>query len=70
MTTASALRVEMDGAPLPADLEPLLAAAYVDDSLRLPDLFELRFRDPARMVVEKSGCRIGSTVTLSVLVAV
>lgn len=69
MTTTSTIRVEIDGAPLPADLEPLLVSAYVDDSLRLPDLFELRFRDPARMVVEKSGCRIGSTARISVLVA-
>ena len=39
--------VEIDGTALPADIAPLLIAALVDDSQKFPDLFELRFRDPA-----------------------
>jgi phage protein D len=59
--------VEVDGTPLAADVEQLLATAYVDDSLHLPDLFVLRFRDPDRVVVAKTGVRVGATVRLSVV---
>jgi len=58
--------VEIDGTPLPADLAPLLIAALVDDSQQYPDLFELRFRDPAHLVLPKSGAKVGSTVKISV----
>ena len=47
--------VEIDGTALPADIAPLLISAYVDDSQQYPDLFELRFRDPAHLVLPKSG---------------
>jgi phage protein D len=68
MTTTATFTIEIDGAPLAADLEPLLVSAYVDDSLRLPDLFELRFRDPGHIVLDKADCKIGSTVKMAVLV--
>jgi len=58
--------VEIDGTPLPADIAPLLTAAYVDDSQRYPDLFELRFRDPAHLVLPKTGAKVGSAVKVSV----
>ena len=45
----------VDGTPLPADLEPLLVSAYVDDSLNLPDLVILRFRDAERTVLAKAN---------------
>jgi phage protein D len=66
MSTTSGFVVEIDGSPLAADVAPLLLSAHVDDSLRLPDLFVLRFRDSERMVVAKSGVKIGSKVKLSV----
>ena len=43
----------------------LLISGYVDCSLRLPDAFMLRFRDPGRIVVEKSGVKIGSKLKVS-----
>ena len=42
---SNAFTVTIDGTPLPADLVPLLVSADVDDSLNLPDLVILRFRD-------------------------
>jgi phage protein D/phage baseplate assembly protein gpV len=58
--------VEFDGVALPADVVPLLISALVDDSQRLPDLFALRFRDPAHIVLAKSGAKIGALAKLSV----
>jgi phage protein D len=69
MTISSTFLVEIDGQPLPEDVVPALTAAIVDDSQRLPDLFSLRFRDPGRMVISKSGAKVGSTVKISVLTA-
>ncbi|HEU5266572.1 MAG TPA: VgrG-related protein [Jatrophihabitans sp.] len=69
MPVSNAFLVTVDGSPLPADVEGLLASAVVDDSLRLPDLFTLRFRDPQRGVLEKSGLKVGSVVTVSVMTA-
>jgi uncharacterized protein involved in type VI secretion and phage assembly len=59
--------VDIDGSPLPQDVAPLLIAAYVDDSQRLPDLFELRFRDPEHLVLAKTGVKIGSALKVSVM---
>ena len=53
--TSSGFVIEIDGSPLPADAKALLIAAYVDDSLRLPDTFVLRFRDPGRIVISQVG---------------
>ena len=66
MSTTSGFVVEVDGSPLAADVAPLLLSAHVDDSLRLPDLFLLRFRDSERIVIAKSGAKIGSKVKISV----
>jgi len=63
---ASALLVEVEGSPLPADVAILLNHAYLDDSRNLPDLFVLRFRDPARIVLEKGKFTIGAKVKLSI----
>jgi phage protein D len=41
----------------------------VDDSLRLPDLFVLRFRDPDRSVLTKSNLKVGSALVVSVMTA-
>jgi len=64
--TSSGFVIEIEGSPLPADAKALLIAAYVDDSLRLPDTFVLRFRDQGRIVIAKSGAKIGSKVKVSV----
>src|SRR6478752_6285797 len=64
--TSSSFLVDIDGSPLAADAKALLVSAIVDDSLRLPDFFLLRFRDPDRLVITKSGAKIGSKVKVSV----
>src|SRR6187551_951728 len=69
MSISTTFLVEIDGKALPADVEALLASSYVDDSQRLPDLFVLRFRDPGRIVLAKTGAKVGSSVRISVLVA-
>ena len=66
MPTSAGFVVEIDGSPLPPEVAALLSAAYVDDSLRLPDLFVLRFRDQDRTVLTKSKAKIGSTAKISV----
>ena len=69
MPVSNTFMVTVDGNPLPSDLDGLLASAVVDDSLRLPDLFTLRFRDAGRTVLSKSGLKVGSVVTLAVMTA-
>ena len=65
MATTASFLVELDDSEATADDDaPLLMSAYVDCSLRLPDAFMLRFRDPGRIVVEKSGVKIGSKVKI------
>ncbi len=69
MPVSNAFLVTVDGTPLPSDFEGLLVSAVVDDSLRLPDLFALHFRDPDRGLLAKSGLKIGSVVIVSVMTA-
>ncbi|MEV6165571.1 VgrG-related protein [Streptomyces sp. NPDC052052] len=61
---ATALVVEFDGRPLPPGSVNTLVEGYVDDSRTLPDLFLLRFRDPDRVLLEKTGLKIGSEARL------
>ncbi|MFV0458453.1 MAG: VgrG-related protein [Actinomycetales bacterium] len=67
MPATSSFLVEIGGAPLPADLLPLLVDAEVDDTQQLPDRFMLRFRDDGRIVVDKSRATVGASVKISVL---
>ncbi|HEY8545538.1 MAG TPA: VgrG-related protein, partial [Acidimicrobiales bacterium] len=62
--TASTLRVEVDGRPLPEDVEALLTYAVVEDNLHLPDLFLLAFLDPDHVVVGKAGFRMAAEVRI------
>lgn len=62
---SNAFTITVDGAPLPADVEPLLVAADVDDSLNLPDLVVLRFRDADRTVLAKARAKIGSKLVVA-----
>jgi phage protein D/phage baseplate assembly protein gpV len=61
--------ITVDGNQLPADVASLLALTYVDDSRNLPDVFALRFRDPAGIVLNKAGIKIASKVKVSVQTA-
>ena len=62
---SNAFTVSIDGKPLPADLVPLLVSADVDDSLNLPDLVILRFRDAGRTVLAKSNIKIGAKLVVA-----
>lgn len=66
MATSATFLVEFDGAAMPDDIAALLTTAYIDSSLRLPDAFLLRFRDPNRIVITKSKVKIGSKVSIAV----
>lgn len=63
----SKFRVEVDGRSLDDPLDSSLVEAFVDDSLHLPDMFQLTFRDPGRSVIEHGGLRIGAKVEVSVV---
>ncbi|NUP42813.1 MAG: VgrG-related protein [Streptomyces sp.] len=63
-TFANVLAVEAGGQPLPPEVAALLVSGYVDDSVRLPDLFVLRFRDPDHRVLAKAGLTIGTAVKI------
>ncbi len=67
--TGSMCLVEINGSPLPVDLVPMLVSADVEDSQRLPDLFTVRFRDPERIVLSKSGAKVGGAITIKVSTA-
>ena len=62
---SNAFMVTFDGNPLPDDLVLQLVHAEVDDSLNLPDVVVLRFRDQDRTVISKSGAKIGSKLVVS-----
>src|SRR5882757_1420997 len=66
MPSSAHFLVKLNGSDLSGDAAALLVSAYVDCSLRLPDAFMLRFRDPGRIVVEKSGVTIGAKLEISV----
>src|SRR5262245_49047588 len=59
-------RVEIDGAPLAADVETLLEQVMVDDHLHLPDMFVLAFRDAGHGIAKQAKVTIGSKVKISV----
>ena len=69
MSITTSCLVWVDGQPLPDDVAALLTSGYVDDSQRLPDMFVLRFRDQDRIVLAKSGAKVGATAKVSVLTA-
>jgi phage protein D/phage baseplate assembly protein gpV len=60
-------KVEIDGRPLPDELERELIAWVVDDSVSVPDMFVLTFRDPERTLVERSGAKVGGKVAVSLI---
>jgi phage protein D/phage baseplate assembly protein gpV len=62
---SSSFSISVDGTPLPADVQALLVAAYVEDNLHLPDLVVLTFRDADRVVLAKSGAKVGSKLVVS-----
>lgn len=66
MSTSARPIIEIDSAPLPADVEALFTDGYVDDSQRLPDMAVLRFRDTDHMVIAKAKAKVGAKLKVSV----
>ena len=62
MSITNTCTVDISGAELPSDMMALLTSAYVDDSQRLPDMFELTFHDPEGTVIDDAGVSIGDTI--------
>ncbi|WP_027944731.1 VgrG-related protein [Amycolatopsis taiwanensis] len=62
---SGSLLVEVSGAALPMEIATKLTHAFVDGSRNLPDMFVLRFSDPERIVLAKTGIEIGSPVRIS-----
>jgi phage protein D len=65
--SSNTFRIEVDDKPLADDLVQLIVSAFVDDSLHLPDMFVLAFRDPGRDVLERARIEIGRKITISVV---
>jgi phage protein D/phage baseplate assembly protein gpV len=63
-TVSSACRVEVEGQPLPTELD--LASAEVESHLHLPDSFTLTFRDRTRTALTRSHLKIGAKVKIAV----
>lgn len=59
--------VEIEGSPLPDALSELMVSGYVDDSLKVPDMFVLVFSDPNRTVLSENNLQIGKKVTIKVV---
>lgn len=66
---ANTLQVSIDGTPLAADVSTMLTQAVITLSRNLPDSCHLRFRDPERVVVSKTGLKVGAEVEVAVTTA-
>ncbi|NBM20153.1 VgrG-related protein [Streptomyces sp. GC420] len=62
---SSVIHVTLGGAPLPAEIAPLLVGGWVDLGAGVPGAFRLTFRDPRRKVLGLLGVRIGTPVVLA-----
>ncbi len=58
--------VKVNGSALADDVEVLLERILVDDALTVPDLAELAFRDPERIVISKGGFKLGAELEVLV----
>lgn len=65
--STNTLRIEVEDRPLAQELMPFLVMAIVDDSINLPDMFVLTFRDPDRQLLDRSGMAIGKRISISLV---
>jgi phage protein D/phage baseplate assembly protein gpV len=63
--SAGGPQVSVQGTALTPDAEALLDVVVVDQDVNRPDMFELRFRDPSRSVLDQVGLRIGAEVSIA-----
>jgi phage protein D len=65
LSQTSLLQVSVDGSSLPADIAGQLVQWTVDDSVNVPDMFELRFTDDfSHTIIDKGGFTIGAKIKL------
>jgi phage protein D/phage baseplate assembly protein gpV len=57
--------IQVDGAPLPPDVQGRLDDAVVEDDLAQPAMFELRFNDPKLELLDGTLFHLGAEVRLS-----
>jgi len=68
--SSSTLQVEVEGQQLPSEVMSSLMEWVVDDSLNVPDMFELVFvDDTSHKVLEKGNFKIGAKVKLKIVVS-
>jgi phage protein D/phage baseplate assembly protein gpV len=60
-------KVEINSKALSEELERELVSWVVDDSVSVPDMFVLTFRDPERTLIERSKAKVGSKVAVSLI---
>jgi phage protein D len=58
-------KIEIDGTELAEAIDRQVESVVVTDRLRMPNAFELVFRDPGRNVLEAAGMTIGAKVKVS-----
>ena len=63
--TAATFQIQINGQPLPPEVE--LVHALIEDSLHRPDSFELELRDIDRGLLERLAVQIGAKVTVGVV---
>jgi phage protein D/phage baseplate assembly protein gpV len=63
--TAGQLKVDVDGQPLPSDVEQMVDSILVETNLHTPDRFSVTFRDNNREVLGKAGVKVGSKVSIT-----
>ena len=57
-------RITVGGTPLPTQTAMTLLDAVIDDDSYLPDMFELRFADPDRVLADDMPFTIGAEVEI------
>lgn len=64
-TRLDAAVVTIDGRPLPPDLYPRLTLVRVEESVQLPDTFEIRFEDAHFRLFDEDTFKLGATVQVA-----
>ena len=59
------VHITVDGAPLRADLYARLTLVHVEESVQLPDSFELRFDDPHFTLFDEDRFRYGTRIAIA-----
>ncbi len=58
------LKIEVEGSPVPDDVDHALVSALVDNCSSLPDMFQVTFRDAHRKILEDTKIKIGSKIKI------